>query len=215
MSTVSNKVRLIPSWAASIIVGLLSLYVPRLLDAIQSGALRTAATSLLNRAKEMIKAISDADPENEAQLNAIVRNFLSQDAVPLAEGVVTEKIALIGNERVRRGLTILSRPVVDSMRILTDENPDNAAQAEVVLDDFLLNPEAQEFIIADLVMPILEKRIPDPLIRSFLLEALATGIREGAEALAEQDTFNTNRVLDVINVAEKKAKLESKVLLAA
>jgi len=208
MSNISNKVRLIPSWAGSLISGLLAIYAPRLLDAIQSVAIKSALTSILGRAREAIKAVSDSNPQNVEQLEAILKDFIGQDIVPLADGVITEKIALIGNERVRRGLSILSVPVIDSLRLLTDENPNNAQQAEEVFDGFVLDPVTQEFIIIDLLTPVLEARIPDPLLRSFILEALSTGIREGAEALADQDLFNAPRVLEAIKVAEKRAKVQ-------
>ncbi len=222
MSTNSQKTRLIPAWAGSLITSLLTLFTGRILASVKLPSLRNFVDKVLGRAKELVTAISDANPDNEEQLEAILKKFVAEDAVPLADEFLVEKIAGIDNERVRRGLTILSLPAINTIKLLTDDDPDNAAQAEAEFDALLLTSGAQEYIIADVVTPILEKRVPDPILRSFLLDALATGIREGAEALAAQDTFdkdggddfNTGRVLEVIHAAKKKADREASTLVA-
>lgn len=199
------KTRLIPSWAGKIIVRALEIYAPRVVSLIPSPALQAGVAALFSRVTQIITAISDADPQNAEQVQEVIGRFVSEDAIPLADGVIDERIARIQNERVRHGLTLLADPVVDTMRLLADDNPDNAAQAEDVLDRFILNPVAQEFIVTDLTVPILEKLIKEPFLLAVVLEALEQGIEQGAIELAEIDVFNRERTLGVIVEAKERA----------
>lgn len=200
-----SKTRLIPSWAGKIIVRALEIYAPRVVSLIPSPALQAGTAALFTRVNQIILALSDADPENGDQVQAVIGQFVSEDAIPLADGVIDERIARIENERVRHGLTLLADPVVDTMRLLADDNPDNAAQAEEVLDRFILNPVAQEFVVTDLTVPILEKVIKEPFLLAVVLEALEQGIEQGAIELAEIDVFNRQRTAAVIAEAKERA----------
>lgn len=200
-----SKTRLIPSWAGNIIVRALEIYAPRVVSLIPSPALQAGTAALFARVNQIILALSDADPENGEQVQAVIGKFVSEDAIPLADGVIDERIARIENERVRHGLTLLADPVVDTMRLLADDNPDNAAQAEEVLDRFILNPVAQEFVVTDLTVPILEKVIKEPFLLAVVLEALEQGIEQGAIELAEIDVFNRQRTAAVIAEAKERA----------
>ena len=128
-------------------------------------------------------------------METIIRTFFRIDVIPLATSIVRERIDNIGNERVRRGLTLLAAPVLGGVEILTDEDPDNASQAENILDTFILDPETQEFVIAELAVPVLENVIKDPLILSFVLEALEQGVEQGAIELAGIEVFNRGRTV--------------------
>ena len=153
----------------------------------------------------MIKTVTDENPEDGQQLQAIIGKFVSEDAVPLADGVIDEKLALIQNERARRRLSLLAVPVVGTMRLLTDEDPDNAAQAEKLLDAFILDSAAQDFVLQDFLVPIIEKRVPNPMLRAIIMETLVAGIKEGAEDLAAVDVFDTDAVIETIEGAKAKA----------
>jgi hypothetical protein len=184
-----SKTRLIPGFAGSLIARALDIYVPRIVSFIPSPAIQALAMAMLFGCRDLVRAISDGDPENKKQVEAIIRTFFRIDAHPLAANVLREKIATIANPRLQRGLSLLSVPVLGGAELLTDEDPDNATQAEDVLDTFILNPEAQEFILNDLTVPVLENVVKDPLILSFILEALEKGLQEGAEELADIDVF--------------------------
>lgn len=199
------KTRLIPSWAGKIIVRALDIYAPRVVALIPSPALQAGLQALFLRVSQIITAISDADPQNAEQVQAVISRFISEDAIPLADGVIDERIARIENEKVRHGLTLLAEPVVDTMRLLADDNPDNAAQAEEVLDRFILNPAAQEFVVSGLTVPILEKVIKEPFLLAVVLEALEQGIAQGAIELADIDVFNRERTVAVIVEAKERA----------
>lgn len=199
------KTRIIPGFAGSLIARALDIYAPRLVSYIPSPALQALVLSLLMGAKNLVKAISDSDPDNRGQVNGIVRQFFNVDAIPLAAGVIREKIESIPVPRLQRGLSLLSVPVLGAAELLTDEDPDNERQAEEVLDTFILNPEVQEYIVTDLTVPVLENVIKDPLILSFVLEALENGIAEGAEELAELEVFDRNRTVEALAAAKDRA----------
>ncbi|SER16002.1 hypothetical protein [Neolewinella agarilytica] len=199
------KTRIIPGFAGGLIARALDIYAPRLISFIPSPALQTLVMALLMGCKNLVRAISDSNPDNGGQVNAIVKSFFSVEAIPLAAGVIKEKIASIVNPRLSRGLTLLSVPVLGAAELLADEDPDNAGQAEEVLDAFILNPEVQEYVVTDLTVPVLENVIKDPIILSFVLEALETGIAEGAEELADIEVFNRTRTVQSIAQAKDRA----------
>ena len=203
------KTRIIPGFAGSLIARALDIYAPRVVSYIPSPALQALVMALLMGAKNLVRAISDGDPDNKGQVNGIVRRFFSVDAIPLAAGVIREKIQAIAVPRLQRGLSLLSVPVLGAAELLTDEDPDNARQAEEVLDTFILNPEVQEYIVTDLTVPVLENVIKDPLILSFVLEALENGIAEGAEELAEIEVFDRNRTVGALAEAKNRAILQA------
>ncbi|MCP9237168.1 hypothetical protein [Lewinella sp. JB7] len=193
-------------WGGGLLGKLLKAYTPALLALIVSPSLKIAVSALLLRVQELIAAMTDEDPNDAEQAERIARRFVSEDAVPIADGVIDEKLLLIPNLRARRGLTLLAVPVVDTMRLLTDDEPDNAAQAEVVLDTFILNPAVQDFAMTELLVPIIEKRVPNPMLRALIMEALETGIREGAIDLAEADVFDPEAVITTIEQSKIKAE---------
>jgi len=200
-----SKTRLIPSWAGAIISRGLLIYIPRLTGLISSPTLRAAVNALLTRTAELVKAVSDGNPENAEQTEAIVRGFVSEDAIPLVDGYVDEQVARINNERVRLGLGLLSVPLVDALRILSDDNPRNAEQAEDVLDTFILNPDAQSFILKDLMIPVLGKVIKEPVLLDFILDSLADALAEGAIDLAEIEVFDRAGVIQELAAAKTAA----------
>lgn len=199
------KTRLIPGFAGSLIARALDIYAPRLASYITSPALQALVLALLTSTRDLVKAISDNNPENRLQVTEIIRVFFNVQAIPLAAAVVREKITTITAPRLRRGLTLLSVPVLGAAELLTDDDPNNEAQAEAVLDTFILDPEVQEYIVTDLAVPVLEKVIKDPFILSFVLEAIEKGIEEGAGELADIEVFNRQRTAGLVAEAKERA----------
>lgn len=195
-------------YVGALLISLLGEYRPALLAEVESPALAGGVDRLFLRTEEVIKAITDENPDNKEQLEAILRRFVGEDVISALDGLTEEQLLKLQNLRVRRGLTLLSVPVLDALRLLTDEDPDNAAQAETVLDTFLTNPDAQNFIISDLTLPALEKLIPNALIRGFVFQGIEIGIREGLHELADKDTFDRAELLEEVKAAHSRAEAE-------
>ena len=92
------------------------------------------------------------------------------------------------------------------MRLLSDDDPNNAAQAEKVFDAFLLEPANQNFVLSDLLIPVIEQRIKDPMLRAIVLETLQAGLKEGATELAEVQVFGNQAVVLELEAAKVKAE---------
>lgn len=202
-----SKTRIIPGFAGGLIARAIDIYSDRIAAFVPSPALQALVMGLLLACRDLVKAISDSNPDNSGQTNAIIRTFFSVQAIPLAANVLREKIATITNLRLQRGLSLLSVPVLGAAELLTDEDPDNAAQAEVVFDEFVLNPDVQEYVITDLTVPVLENVIKDPLILSFVLQALEEGVAAGAVELANLEVFNRDRTVELVAAARERATL--------
>lgn len=202
-----SKTRFIPGWAGSILSRALLIYGPRLAQLVPGKPLNQVVEAAVPATANLISAVSDNDPNNAEQAKVIALEFVRNHAVPLAVETVNARVAAITDDRLRNGLAILATPVGRTLVALTDEDPDNATQLETVVDDFITNEGAQEFILNDLTLPVLEKVIKEPILRAFIIETISTGLKEGAEELAEIEIFNRKQVIE--NFDAKVAELNA------
>ncbi len=124
------------------------------------------------------------------QIQNVLAGLINQYGVPFVTAFVNQKIGEINNERTRQGLTLLSAPFLEAADFLTDEDPDNAAQAEAVLDAWLRNPKVQEFLLTELLVPLIEQTVQNAMLRALIVQTLIQGIETGAEELAQVDVFD-------------------------
>lgn len=134
--------------------------------------------------KNLITALSDANPEDEAQIREIVNQMLT--AGEFYEGSresILLNIQKVKNENLRNALILALDNTYIVGATLTDEIEDDGEQLEALLQEFLGSPEGVEFL------NYLLKLVVDPstanLIALILIEALKGIITDDRqEALA-------------------------------
>ncbi len=102
---------------------------------IKPGTLQRAILLGFPAGEEFITVLSDSDPENEAQAQAIWQRFVS---ATLPDFLVRELAALaenIADEETRELVLVGGELVIRALRLLTDENPDNKAQFNELLKE--------------------------------------------------------------------------------
>ena len=102
---------------------------------IKPGTLQRAILLGFPAGEEFITVLSDSDPENEAQAQAIWQRFVS---ATLPDFLVRELASLaenIADEETRELVLVGGELVIRALRLLTDENPDNKAQFNELLKE--------------------------------------------------------------------------------
>ena len=120
---------------AKLILKLLTQLATLFLDKIKDAEVRLMATGVLNSASQTVDALSDANPDDPAQIKEIVNKLFHEG--PFRQGAQQELMAAINklqNEHVRKALLILHLQVFPVADLLTDAEEDNTQQ---VRDHFI------------------------------------------------------------------------------
>ena len=114
---------------------------------IKPGTLQRAILLGFPAGEEFITVLSDSDPENEAQAQAIWQRFVS---ATLPDFLVRELAALaenIADEETRELVLVGGELVIRALRLLTDENPDNKAQFNELLKEVARNERLRRAVL--------------------------------------------------------------------
>jgi len=129
---------------AKLILKLLTQLATLFLDKIKDAEVRLMATGVLDSAAKTVDALSDANPDDPAQIKEIV-NKLFHDG-PFKDGAQQELMAAINkltNEHVRKALLILHLQVFPVAEMLTDAEAENTQQ---IKDHFISILESDDGI---------------------------------------------------------------------
>jgi hypothetical protein len=193
------KIKIISSMLAGIIIGALNIVENRI-KRIDNELVKTGLLSLLSPIRNVVRAISDENPENGDQIKEIFRKYANQDVADLAQKNILDVVDKIKGI-ARRPLSYLTVPVVDMLRILTDENPANEKQIEDRWETVLEDESFHEIVLVDLFEPVLERAGVDEEWRAFLVESL----REALSKIGEGD-------VDGVVVVAKSPKTQAMIL---
>jgi len=113
----------------SLFTQLINLFIPRIKD----DELRQMAGGMLKSSQRTIEALSDADPNDKAQLQAILNELIrSGEFQQGAKAELQQSIAKLDDENVRLLLTIINNQAWIVGDRLTDDNPANAQQLRII-----------------------------------------------------------------------------------
>jgi len=133
---------------------------------------------------DLVTALSDADPQDDEQIKAVVNRLLTEgDFYEGSRQTILANIAKIENEDARTALTIALGVTYRIADVLTDEFDDNGEQLEEMLKVFLSGPDGVTFITALLKLVVDENTAN--LIALLLIEALKGVISEDQQAALE------------------------------
>lgn len=136
-------------------------------------------------AEQMVDALSDEDPDNDAQILAIVRRYTNAQLLPKVEATYEEYEARIGDEKLRKVADVASQYVFTMGAIYTDENPDNDAQFRTYTEQFLEDPENQRVLLQEVAFKVIRKYLGN---QAYLVDI--------AEAAVMQKLSETNIDID-------------------
>lgn len=113
--------------------------------------------STLVPGQSIAAALSDANPDNKAQILEIVKQYGNQDVIPLAHSEVLRRIGNIEDVNIRELVTMATNVSFMIAQISTDENPNNLLQIQTYLEDFVESADNQQKVLEGALDPLLDK----------------------------------------------------------
>lgn len=146
---------------------------------------RKIVTGVLDGSINLVKALSDSNPEDEDQIRAIVNRLISEgDFYEGSRATILANIQKIKNQPAKEALTIGVDEVYSIGHILTDDIEDNGEQLRALLAEFLSTPEGVTFITSLLKIAVDEQTAN--IIALILIESLKGVVsKDKAAALSE------------------------------
>ena len=162
----------------------LSIVQKRFVDNLPADSqTRTDLTVLLSRVKQLVEKMTDANPDNAAQLDALWREVVGTDMALSATARIDALVASLDDERLRKTILTLSRPGIDVFGLLSDDNKQDLDQIKERFTAFAANPDTHDLVLYSWIEPtLLAKGVP-PFVVGVLLDSIADAI----EGVFEKD----------------------------
>lgn len=157
MANIASKEKPIGDVLRVMLVTALNFIESALLKRIESERIDTGLSLVVARLKQVVAALNDENPDNKAQVLEIVNEFFNVDFSDFAKQVVSEEIARIDDENVRKIAQYALDRSIDLVKLLTDENLDNKAQFQAFLDFWGKSEETHDILLYAILEPLLRK----------------------------------------------------------
>ncbi len=149
--------------------------VKGIVQGIKPGTLQRAILLGFPAGEEFITVLSDSDPANEAQANAIWKRFVSVTLPDFAESELDTIAGKITDPETQELVLVGGGLVVRGLRLLTDENPDNKTQFNELLKEVMRDERTRRAVLTFAIE--LANDIRDEKTRAIVV-GLLTGLLE-------------------------------------
>lgn len=157
MSKIASKEKPIGDVLRVMLLTALNFIESALLKRIESDRVDTGLSLVAERLRQVVVALNDANPDNKAQVLAIVYQFFNVDFSDFAKQVVSEEIARIDDENVRKIAQYALDRAIDIVKLLTDEDLDNKAQFNAFIDFWGKSETTHDILLYSILEPLLRK----------------------------------------------------------
>jgi len=130
-----------------------------------------ATIGALTAVDESVEVLSDSDPENKKQLNAVWVGYLRDTLLPAVGEQVQPVLTSVGSVTLEALLVSLAGKIVDSTYLFLDDIKDNPEQLKAFASEYFQGNDFRKLFI-DWVTEIVNDRIGDELAREFFLVAV-------------------------------------------
>lgn len=185
MSTVDYKAPI--RGIAKLILKLITQLAGLFTNMIKDTEVRLMAVGLLDSASKTVDVLSDADPNDAAQLRGILNELMKASSFRSgAEAELLGNIQKLQNENVRKALTIINGHAFPIGDILTDENTENTDQLKAYMADILSQEDGMELFNAllGIILPPTYANTLTVLIIQALMDYLQTNDEKGNAGIA-------------------------------
>lgn len=133
---------------------------------------RETLLDLASSFKEVVTAISDADPNDAEQIKRIIDKFLSDSGfIDRTRGELVKKIEGLKDERLKVVLLNFLPVAFDIIKALFDENPANEEQIIARLKELLSGPNALE-TLTNILLFVVNDRATASTIAALILSII-------------------------------------------
>ena len=165
-------------------------YVERqLITKIDDEDARAWANLHLSPLRQTIADLNDDNPENREQVLLTWRKFLNTDFSDQTSLQLSKWLDKIGNPDTREVLAYVLGEVVNTLRLLTDEDADNSEQLKATWTAFVKNPVTHGILLEHLLRPALEGTKMDENTIAFILELVAEALKLGTSQIPNKEAI--------------------------
>jgi hypothetical protein len=128
---------------------------------------------------DIVDALSDKDPENGKQVQAIIQNYTNSDVIPFGEGKFNDLVSRIENPQIKDLARVTGQIPFAIGKIYTDNNPQNEQQLKEFLEKWVEDGGNQADIARAVGawIDIMFKK--NPAIAMFINETIQARIEDG------------------------------------
>ena len=146
------KVRLIK--AALNVIDL--FLISKINDEQVQGEMRT----LISPISSTVGALSDTDPNDIEQVRGIWKQYVHSDLTAIADVRIKQSLALLAESKPELAgiVSALTFPTIESVRVLTDNNPENMEQLATLWGGWLTNEETATLFF-DVILPFVMENV--------------------------------------------------------
>jgi hypothetical protein len=130
-----------------------------------------AAIGALNAVDESVEVLSDSDPENKKQLNAVWVGYLRDTLLPAVGDEVQPALSSVGSVALEALLVSLAGKIVDSTYLFLDDIKENPEQLKAFASEYFQGADFRALFIA-WVTELVNARIGDKLAQEFFIVAV-------------------------------------------
>lgn len=166
--TANMKVQKIPAFVPTLVEALLAIVKEQFVNKITDENLKILITDALAGITATAYALADEDTDDIVQIKKIWMGFVNKSAAGFIDTEVADAINKIPNETAKLSLQTLRVPVVQMIRVVTDDITPNNEQLEALWKNFVKDPAVQN-IFLNMVDEILNDLLKDPTLKGIVL----------------------------------------------
>jgi hypothetical protein len=138
---------------------------------IENDLAQRGALLFLQPTRDIVVALNDQDPENAAQVKAIILDWVNESLSAYLEELANAGIAKVKGETGKALLYFASNVVIDVLMLVSDDEKDNDEQIERYFENLLTSPELRALILGTLLPALLEKAKAGEALQDLVLKA--------------------------------------------
>ena len=135
-------------------------------DLAQRGALL-----FLQPTRDIVVALNDQDPENTAQVKAIILEWVNESLSAYLEELANAGIDKVKNETGKELLYFASKVVIEVLMLVSDDEKDNNEQIEQYFENLLTSPALRALILETLLPALLAKANAGEAVAEVIIKA--------------------------------------------
>lgn len=185
----------------------LSILKKRFVAKLPDGQTKTDLNVLFERVEELIRLFTDSDPEDAKQLDVLWRKVVGGDLTASATARVEKLVAGLDDPRLGKTILAVTRPGIDVLALVSDEDPDDKEQILARLKAFANDPGTHDLVFYQWLEPALKGAgVPDFVV-SVLFEAIADGIEGVLDPVPTVKSMTFEKRAIVVHLRTKAADL--------
>lgn len=171
------KNKMIGSLIASAIIKALDITQTQI-NKIKNDLVRKGLTSLVEPLKSLVRALSDKDPNNDAQVAEIFREYANTGLSNFAEENLLTLSEKIKDAKLRRSVAFVIDPSVDMLRLVTDKEPDNEKQIAERWKQAAADPTFHDLVVNDWLEDVLDAMKVNEVYKLLIMETILAALQE-------------------------------------